>query len=161
MIIIMANLMLIIKNISIMQYLINYIIDSCKYLRIHHISFDIDESLQYYSENHFDIDVILTDLNINEINKFIDLSKKTIKVDISKLIVIYSSDDVFLKQTNNNKFIFISNDYDKIIGQVNNIILNKSNKNLKHINKIINNYLLNLGYKHSHKGTQYLYEIIY
>lgn len=154
----MVNLMLIIKNFKSLQGLINYIITNNSNIRIHNISLSIDEGIEYFKENHSNIDIILTNYTNLELQSFKKRIKDYLKIDISNLILIFSN-SINIKRYSTNK-LFIENDYNRILNKINTITTKKNKRLSIKTKKIIDNYLIQLGYNPRHFGTIYLNEII-
>lgn len=157
----MLNFLMICSNLNSVKYLLNSIFMGNSNIKLYAVSSSIYEAIKILSTNSSNIDLIVLDINICKVNKFLNLLERNIKKDYSNCVIILTNNKLEIKNIDHNYFQINKNEKYTITNNINKLI-NKKMKNESKIKEkqIIINYLYKLGYNFSHLGTKYLAEII-
>ena len=164
----MINILLIDDNVDFAKNLMLYMNKTYEFLRVFGIATDGKEALNLLNKLS-NIDIILLDLNLPKYSGINILNKLSIqqKEKYQKSIIIISGENYLMRSNElNNKMIYsiISKitPLKVICKQIEKLVIEKEKHiKQKNIKKLIINHLLLLGYDISHKGTNYLIDIIY
>lgn len=160
----MVNVLIADDNVSFATNLMNYLNEKNDNIRVCHIAKDGEETLEMLN-SRLDIDVILLDLKMPKCDGIQVLEKIEDKDRYKNSFIVISGEMDFIRKLRSNDLIYSiiykTTEMDKIILEIDQIILNKEKEKLyKDVRQSIIKELLYLGYDISYKGTQYLISVI-
>lgn len=165
----MLNILIADSNIDYAINLMSHINSLSDYIRVINITLDGKETLDFLDNVNNSIDIVLLDYNMPIYNamEIIDKISKKQQSKYQKSFIITCNDPKIIRKLNsaNNNLIYtcLSRELDvsEVVSYINDVIVCKklqdSSRSLK---PSIQSELLYLGYDFSHKGTQYLLDII-
>lgn len=164
----MVNILIIDDNIDFSKKLMIYMNNKSDFLRVYGIATDGEEAIKLLNKL-INIDLIILDLKMPKFSgmEVIENFTKQQKKSFEKSVIIVTGEEYLIKKSLfNNDVIYSviskSIGFENICKQIEKLAKRKEEiKNQKIIKEKIIQQLLFLGYDISHKGTQYLIDIIY
>lgn len=160
----MLNMLVVDDNFDFAKILINSVSQQNRNVRLCHIATNGKETLDIINNKGLEIDIILLDLLLPKYNgcEILQLIQSMYLNRFQESIIVISGDLNMISKVKNSPLLFSSipkmAGIEKIVKEVDLLIQYKEKSNV--IEKSIINELTYLGYNLSHKGTQYLVDVI-
>ena len=165
----MLNILIANSNIDSARDLMAHINLLSNHIRVSNIALDGKEALNILNDINNTVNIVLLDYDLPTYNglEIVNGLSKLQKVKYQKSILLTSNNPEFVDKINNDSSDIIYRcvlgnlDSSTIVSNINDLIVDKQlYKNVDTLKNDISNELLYLGYDFSHKGTQYLVDII-